>query len=289
MPSSSISVCIVIMISPVFIPPPRYGRCFPYETSSTPCDELYTEGETYVFLLSRRAGGNFNLYLAVFQNSQPYIDIFPPECIDKARKIFCHYYLPTCGNSTVFEPPTSVCEDVCEHLRNLCPDQFQQLALHLNLNAELFSPFGLTMIDCMNTGDYISPLQHCCSDLDIEIRESTIHELSYIMMHICFTLPACTKVNDSGDLVPDPGCFRSQTAAIPGASPSTQPPPTESPGSIGVTLAIALPIIVIFIIVSVCLIFVLRVCTKLRKEKRILKISLPRYVVCINHCNYDCC
>ena len=137
-----------------------------------------------MFLSSRRTGGNFDRYLRFFQDTKLFFDLIPPECINEARKVLCHYYLPTCGNSTVFEPPTSVCEDVCEHLRNLCPDQFQQLSLHFLLNADVLAPAGLTMINCMNTGDYISPLQHCCSDLDIKIREFWIQLQSFIMMYI---------------------------------------------------------------------------------------------------------
>ena len=172
-----------------FLSPLSYGSCFPYDTSSTPsgtpCDEIYTQQETYVFLSSRRAEGDFNRYLRHFQDTTLFFSLIPAKCINEARKILCHYYLPTCGNATVFEPPTSVCEDVCEHLKNICPDQFQQLALHFLLNSGVLQPLGLTMINCLDTGDYISPLQHCCSDLGIEIRKSRMHQLSNIYYNIC--------------------------------------------------------------------------------------------------------
>ena len=187
--------------------PLRYGKCLPYNTSGThgtQCDELYTEGETYVFLSSRRLGGKLDRYLALLQDTKLFFDLIPPECINEARKVLCHYYFPTCGNSTVFEPPTSVCEDVCEHLRNLCPDLFEKLALYFAYNTAVLAPNGLTMINCFITGDYLSPLQHCCSDLDIEIREFWIHPPSFTMMY--YTLPACMTLNDAGDLVPDPKC-----------------------------------------------------------------------------------
>ena len=164
--------------------PLRYGKCLPYNTSSTHhgtiCDEFYTEGETYVFLSSRRVGGKLDHYLAYLQDTKLFSNLIPPKCINQARKVLCHYYLPTCGNSTVFEPPTSVCEDVCEYLRNLCPDLFEQMALYLELNAAVLAPVGLTMINCFITGDYLSPLQHCCTDLNIEICEFWIHPLSFI-------------------------------------------------------------------------------------------------------------
>ena len=153
----------------------RYGSCFPYDTSSTasgtPCDELYEEQVTYVYLSQRRAGGNYQRYLNFFKDTTLFFDLIPEECIDEARKILCHYYMPTCGNSTAFRPPTSVCQDVCEHLRNLCPLEFMQLMKHFETNAQFLAPEGLTMINCSNTGDFIDPLQHCCSDLDIVIRK----------------------------------------------------------------------------------------------------------------------
>ena len=86
-----------------------------------------------------------------------------------------------------------------------------------------------------------------------------------------YTLPACITLNDAGDLVPDPECFRSQTAVIPNASPSIQPQTTESEGSI---LVIALPILVVLIIViSICLIVMLLVYMKHRRKRRVVKMS----------------
>ena len=103
-------------------------------------------------------------------------------------------------------------------------------------------------------------------------------------MILYYPLPACMMLNDSGDLVPDPECFRSQTAEIPSASPSIQPPTTESRGStIGVK--IVLPILAtLIIVVSLCLLVVLMVCIKHRKKEGVVKKStlFPRYiVVCI--------
>jgi hypothetical protein len=237
-----------------------YGSCFPYDTSSTPsgtpCDEIYTQQETYVFLSSRRAEGDFNRYLTQFQDTTLFFSLIPAKCINEARKILCHYYLPTCGNATVFEPPTSVCEDVCEHLKNICPDQFQQLALHFLLNSGVLQPLGLTMINCLDTGDYISPLQHCCSDLGIEIP--------------------CMNVNDSGDLVPDPACVTSESVVILSPSQSTQPDPGSR--SVGVTVAIAIAILVaVVIVLAICLVLVVRLRRMHRKKKQVAKTSMSSF------------
>ena len=139
-----------------------------------------------MYLSSQRARGDFETYLDYFGDTQLFFNLIPDECIDVARKVLCHYFLPTCGNSTVFEPPASVCQDVCEHLRNLCPVLFEQLRLHFLRNAPLLAPNGLTMINCSNTGDFIEPLNHCCTDLDIDTCESfrpLFHHYSWLSCH----------------------------------------------------------------------------------------------------------
>ena len=154
------------------------GKCIPYQYDNnisphgTPCDVFYEQGVTYVYLSSRRAKGNLQRYVEIFDETQLFFNVsIPARCVTEARKILCHYFLPTCGNETTFEPPTSVCEDVCEHLRNLCPSEFKQLSLYFMSKKIELGELGVTMIDCSNTGEFIDPLQHCCSDLDIDIRK----------------------------------------------------------------------------------------------------------------------
>ena len=96
--------------------------------------------------------------------------------MDEVREVLCHYYLPPCGNATVFELPTSVCEDVCEHLENLCPEVVREIDIFFETNKEILAPYGLTMINCSNTGDYLPPIQHCCSSLGIDIRKFSVYK-----------------------------------------------------------------------------------------------------------------
>ena len=154
----------------------RHGKCIPFNSSSTPqgtpCDVLYEQGVTYVYLSNRRANGDLRKYIDIFDETQLFFNTsVPPQCLTEARKILCHYFLPTCGNSTVFQPPTSVCKEMCWHLQNLCPIAFDQLATYFRGNSAMLAPLGVTMINCSNTGEYVDPLEHCCSDLDITIRE----------------------------------------------------------------------------------------------------------------------
>lgn len=169
----------------------RHGKCIPFEYDrsishqGTPCDVLYEQGVTYVYLSSRRAEGSLPRYIDIFDETNLFFNVsVPARCLTEARKVLCHYFLPTCGNMTTFEPPTSVCEDVCERLRNLCPLEFNQLSLYFKSNSKILAPLGVTMINCSNTGEYIDPLHHCCSDLNIDIRKFLIFHLHLLLSDI---------------------------------------------------------------------------------------------------------
>ena len=121
-----------------------------------------------MYIPFRRTGGNIGQIVRFFRQAHLFFNLIPKECNSEARKILCHHYLPPCGNSTMFEPPASVCQDVCDHLHNLCPLLFEQLEVYFSGTV---TPEGVTMINCSDTGEYIAPLQHCCEDLDIDIRK----------------------------------------------------------------------------------------------------------------------
>ena len=93
----------------------RYGNCVPYNSSSlsrgTPCDDLYIQDVDSVFIPYRRAGGNLEYFLSFVGDAELVFKFVPEICKDETKLVICHYFLLTCGNSTVFEPPTSICED----------------------------------------------------------------------------------------------------------------------------------------------------------------------------------
>ena len=119
-----------------------------------------------MYVSNDRIGGNVERYIRSFDSVQSLFRHISHVCIEEARAVLCQYFFPPCGNSTVFEPPKSVCGGVCDHLRSLCPQRFDQLRAYFNS----LSDVGLTSINCSNTGQYLD-FPHCCSDLDIEIRK----------------------------------------------------------------------------------------------------------------------
>ena len=119
-----------------------------------------------MFIPYKRAYGNLEYFLSFVGDAELVFKLVPEICRDEAKLVTCHYFLPTCGNSTVFEPPTPICEDTCIHLRSLCPNEWEQVRQFMEAQPFL-TRNGFTMINCSNTGEYLPP-SHCCEDLGIE-------------------------------------------------------------------------------------------------------------------------
>ena len=158
----------------------RLGNCVPYKVheQSIPCDAFYTPGVDHVYVSHQRLGGDLDRYITVTeQNAGLLLAIFQNECRDPAIRVLCHFFLPPCGNSTVFEPPTSVCKEACNYLRDICPSEWEQVVAYFEESDDRLRPDGLTLINCNNTGEYLNPLPHCCSDVGVDIRmfSSLVH------------------------------------------------------------------------------------------------------------------
>ena len=156
----------------LFICSYRFGNCVPFKIRQrgTPCDDLYTPGVDHVYISNQRSDGNFDQYLYFVEESRIVFDVIPERCIDPAQRVLCHFFLPPCGNSTFFEPPTSVCMEACNYLAEICPFQWEQVVAYFEENDYRLRPDGLTFINCSNTGEFLDPLPYCCSDVGVEIR-----------------------------------------------------------------------------------------------------------------------
>ena len=164
----------------------RFGNCvlYPVHEQSFICDAIYTPGVDHIYVSYQRTGGDLGRYLDNLRLFAGLITaIFQDECQAPAERILCQYYMPPCGNSTTFEPPKSVCMETCNYLRESCPNEWSGMELYFEDNA--FSVVhGTTFINCSNTGEYLNPLPHCCSDVGISIG-------MYIYMHVYPALCYC--------------------------------------------------------------------------------------------------
>ena len=119
--------------------------------------------------------------------------------MSEVRRIFCHYFLPTCGNITSFEPPISICDYVCEHIESLCPEVVDEIRIYFENNKNILAPLGLTMINCSNTGEYLPPFhQNCCTNLDIKICKFTYCVINAVVKISCSIYSSMHKGEWSG-------------------------------------------------------------------------------------------
>lgn len=140
----------------------RYGTCFPFQADeeiSSPCDFLYKSGVDYIYA-SYSSIENFGKYIKTITKTATRLTSVSDECLRSTIRVMCHYYLPSCGNSTHFKPPTSVCSNVCHIQSQMCPYEWTEF-----MNAFVNDMIGF--INCNNTGKLLDPLPHCCSNVGI--------------------------------------------------------------------------------------------------------------------------
>ena len=148
----------------------RYGHCVPfwkYEKESF-CDEFYTPGVDYIYFPNTRIGGQYSEVMQIIVNYILNLVLDSLEkCHDVARQAICHYYLPPCGNSSVFELPTSVCMETCKILQETCGEEFEIVNATFQQNSIVIE-VGIDFIDCEDPGKPLSPLPYNCTRLEYE-------------------------------------------------------------------------------------------------------------------------
>ena len=123
---------------------------------------MYQKGKDYVYISEEKMPVDYTNILNVIGKTEHFLkeNFIDDECTVTLLKMLCHYYLPPCGNSTHFEPPTSVCEAACELQSDECKsllDYFQQ---------ELMRATG-DQLKCSTS--ILDPLPHSCSNLGFDV------------------------------------------------------------------------------------------------------------------------
>ncbi len=136
-----------------------------------PCIPLLRENIDYVYIPSSRRSLEFET-VAV---TNLVITLISQPCRELARKLICSFYYPSCGNSTHFKPPKSVCSEICTYIRDsICPFEWQQaFSEQLLLFLE---DRGLPFLECSDPGKPIRPLEHCCYDAGIVLEGESVSE-----------------------------------------------------------------------------------------------------------------
>ena len=92
------------------------------------------------------------------------------KCYDVARRMICHFYLPPCGNSTVFELPTSVCKEACHAVESICGEEWDNVSRMFEQEHAALELVGQTFIDCDDPGRHLNPIPYECTDLGITCK-----------------------------------------------------------------------------------------------------------------------
>ena len=154
----------------------RYGTCIPFSLSptlnfTTLCEGVYQKGKDYVYISKQKTADYYAKLLNVIGETEHLLrkTFVENECTDPFLRMICHYYLPPCGNSTHFEPPTSVCEYACELQSEKCHfflDNFQHRLTGDQLNCST---------------SILDPLPHSCSNLGYDISSKSQRNWWHIM------------------------------------------------------------------------------------------------------------
>ena len=178
----------------------RYGTCGPFYPATTPtetlCDDLYEVGIDYVYLPKNRNDGNFAEMMSdIVLYGDQFLKSFT-NCYEEARLVLCHYYLPPCGNSTVFKPPTAVCPKHCKQINIKCPDEWADFVVQAESSNPFLEQFGVQTIDCNYPGQHLSPLSFCCSDAGLNTSKHEIFMCNNFNL-CCYLSADVSSSNDS--------------------------------------------------------------------------------------------
>ena len=82
-----------------------------------PCESVYESGTDYVYI---KKSSEFFQTLNEIWRIEKKLQEDSTFCMNSTIRMICHHYLPPCGNSTHFEPPTAVCSDACLLQSQMC-------------------------------------------------------------------------------------------------------------------------------------------------------------------------
>ena len=109
------------------------------------------------------------------------------KCLKIVYRALCHFYLPPCGNASNLTPPTSICPEECEMVRENCAKTWSTVLLAFN---DDMTP----LIDCDDTSSLLFPLPHCCTGAGLGLLQ--LLSLSSPSSSPLFFLQISPKITD---------------------------------------------------------------------------------------------
>ena len=99
------------------------------------------------------------------------------DCVKQVFRVFCHFYLPPCGNTTHPAPPSSICQEECQTVQDNCRPTWDSLMLAFKVYTDI-------LIDCSDTSQLLFPVPHCCTGAGIGL--SRTHTSSHFYLSFVF-------------------------------------------------------------------------------------------------------
>ena len=136
----------------------RYGDCSEYIWRNDICRGSFRTGIDYVYVKS--ALGNQSTISNLFNSLKKeavgtFENNHDKDCEKQVFRVFCHYYLPPCGNTTHPAPPSSICQEECHMVQDKC----QRIWRSVLLAFKTIDP----VLDCSDTSKFLFPVPHCCT------------------------------------------------------------------------------------------------------------------------------
>ena len=133
----------------------RYGQCSVYETHTDVCDGLLRVGIDSVY--AKSSIGTQQTIVELLNEKEKLLEavIFThdEECVKQVYRVFCHYYLPPCGNITHPVPPFSICQEECQMVQDKCQRTWDLAVFFIDIKP---------LINCSDTSRILFPVPHCC-------------------------------------------------------------------------------------------------------------------------------
>ena len=110
------------------------------------------------------------------------------RCVEQVFRVFCHFYLPTCGNITHLAPSSSICQEECQMVQQECQPTWDTVIVALKTIPHV--------VDCTDTSKLLFPVPHCCTGA--ELSKLSIIIISLVPYQWCtdFRLEESTGNNE---------------------------------------------------------------------------------------------
>ena len=133
-----------------------YGECSVYQTFTEVCANVLKQEVDYVY--AKSSLGNQSTIADSLNKILKSVEIVTlghdEDCLQQVHRVFCHYYLPPCGNITHPAPPSSICQEECQMVQDKCKDTWNAALVVLDIEP---------VIDCSDTSKLLFPVPHCCT------------------------------------------------------------------------------------------------------------------------------